>query len=178
MRGHLTRAATKVSLVLATLGLITTTVTTAAAARPVQIIDRQTVVLPLSGTFNAFFSEPIDITGSVRVRVVTESEPDGGGIARVTSTLLNTTGVGEVSGDSYRFVGSDTNEVAWPPGPVTPLTFNPTFFKVYPPGPVVPPNPILPPHPIQPVIVDVTLASDGAIENISAQVDPGTIDNP
>ncbi|MFD7322998.1 hypothetical protein ACFV9D_18205 [Streptomyces sp. NPDC059875] len=172
MRGHLTRAATKVSLVLAVLGLVTTTATTTAAARPAQLIHRQTVVLPLSGTFGAFFSEPIDITGSIRVRVVTETEPDGGGTARVTSTLLRTTGTGEVSGDAYRFVGSDTDEVAWPPAPITPLTFNPTFFKIY------PPDPILPPHPVQPVIVDVTLAPDGAIENISALVDPGYVDSP
>ncbi|MEU9864768.1 hypothetical protein AB0D99_28215 [Streptomyces sp. NPDC047971] len=178
MRGPFTRAATKAGFILATLGLATTAATTTAAAQPAQEIDRETVVLPLSGTFGALFSEPIDITGSVRVRVVTDPEPGGGGTARVTSTLLNTTGIGEVSGDSYRFVGSDTNEVTYPPGPVTPLTFRPTFFKVFPPGPVVPPNPILPPHPVQPVIVDVSLAPDGAIEGISARVDPGLFDNP
>ncbi|MFE1230076.1 hypothetical protein [Streptomyces sp. NPDC058745] len=178
MRGHLTRAATKAGLVLATLGLVTTAATATAAARPAPITDRETVVLPLSGTFRAFSSEPIDITGSIRIRVVTETDSGGGGTARVTSTLLNTTGTGEVSGDSYRFVGSDTDEVAWPPDPITPLTFNPTFFKIVPPHPIVPPNPIVPPHPIQPVIVDVTLAPDGAIDGISARVDPGTIDNP
>ncbi|MFF5447084.1 hypothetical protein [Streptomyces sp. NPDC012888] len=172
MRGHLARAAKKVCLVLAMLGLTLSVATTPAAA---QDIHRRTVVLPLSGTFRAFGSEPIDVTGSIRVRVVTETEPDSGGTARVTSTLLRTTGIGQVSGNLYRLVGSDTNVVAFPPGPITPLTFRPTFYNIYPPDPIIP---IVPPHPIQPVIVNVTLAPDGAITNIGALIDPGSVDSP
>lgn len=172
MRGHLARAAMKACLVLAVLGLTLPLAATPAAA---QEIHRQTVVLPLSGTFRAFGSEPIDVTGSVRVRVVTETEPGSGGTARVTSTMLRTTGIGQVSGDLYRFVGSDTNVVAYPPDPVAPLTFHPTFHSIWPPDPIIP---IVPPHPIQPVIVDVTLAPDGAINSIGALIDPGSVDSP
>ncbi|MCJ1680622.1 hypothetical protein MTF65_25390 [Streptomyces sp. APSN-46.1] len=175
MRGHLTRAVTKACLVLAMLGLVIPTTTTTAAAQRAQVLHRQTVVLPLSGTFRTFGSEPIDVTGSIRVRVVTETEPGGGGTARVTSTLLRTTGIGQVSGDTYRLVGSDTDVVAFPPGPISPLTFRPTFYNIFPPDPIIP---IVPPHPIQPVIVRVTLAPDGAIDGIGAQIDPGTVDNP
>ncbi|MEU8528484.1 MULTISPECIES: hypothetical protein [Streptomyces] len=175
MRGHLARAATKAGLVLALLGLVIPTTATTAAARPAQDIHRLTVVLPLSGTFRAFGTEAIDVTGNIRVSVVTDTEPEGGGTARVTSTMLRTTGIGQVSGGLYRFVGSDTNEIAWPPGPIDPLTFNPRFFSIYPPDPIIP---TLPPHPIQPVIVDVTLAPDGAIDSIGALIDPGTTDNP
>ncbi|MBW5485920.1 hypothetical protein [Streptomyces bambusae] len=170
MRGHLARAARKVCLVLALLGL-----TLSVAVPPAAADDRQTVVLPLSGTFRSFSSEPIDVTGSVRVRVVTETAPGGGGTARVTSTLLRTTGIGQVSGGLYRFVGSDTNVAAWPPDPITPLTFHPRFYNIYPPDPIIP---TVPPHPIRPVIVDVTLTPDGTITNIGAMVDPGSVDNP
>ncbi|MFC9294982.1 hypothetical protein ACFTWH_16845 [Streptomyces sp. NPDC057011] len=170
MRGHLSRAAMKVCLVLAMLGLVIPT--TSSAAQAAQVVHRRTVVLPLSGTFGGLGSEPIDVTGSIRVSVVTETEPGSGGTARVRSTLLRTTGIGQATGTFYRFVGSATNVAAWPPGPIAPLTFNPTFFQIFPPGP------ILPPHPIRPVIVSVTLAPDGAIDGIGAQVDPGSIDNP
>ncbi|MFB6614857.1 hypothetical protein ACFCV9_11690 [Streptomyces sp. NPDC056367] len=173
MRGHLARAATKACLVMAMLGM-----TLSVASAPASADDRQTVVLPLSGTFRTFGTEPIDVTGSISVRVVTENGPGGGGTARVTSTLLRTTGIGQVSGGLYRFVGSDTNLAAYPPDPITPVTFHPRFYNVWPPDPVVPPHPILPPHPIQPVIVDVTLGPDGKINHVGALVDPGTVDNP
>ncbi|MEU9033440.1 hypothetical protein AB0D45_00760 [Streptomyces sp. NPDC048352] len=169
MRGLL-RTARKAGLVLAMLGL-----TLSVASPPAAADDRRTVVLPLSGTFRTFGSEPIDVTGSISIRVATETAQGGGGTARVTSTLLRTTGVGQVSGGLYRFVGSDTNVVAWPPGPVTPLTFHPRFYNVWPPDPVIP---IVPPHPIQPVIVDVSLAPDGTITHIGALIDPGSVDNP
>ncbi|MEU0402718.1 hypothetical protein ABZ318_21235 [Streptomyces sp. NPDC006197] len=57
MRGHLARAATKVCLVLAVLGLTLPVATTSAAA---QDTHRRTVVLPLSGTFRTFDPGSID----------------------------------------------------------------------------------------------------------------------
>ncbi|PKW11835.1 hypothetical protein SAMN05428944_0931 [Streptomyces sp. 1222.5] len=173
MRRRLARAAAKVCLALATLGLVVPS-TTATAAPAAQTFHQQTVVLPLSGTFRTLGSEAIDVTGSLRVKVVTDTAQGGGGTAHVTSTMLRTTGVGQVSGGTYRFVGSDHNVVTFPPGPIAPLTFHPTFFNVYPPGPIIP---TVPPHPIQPVILRVALAQDGAINGISATIDPGTTDN-
>ncbi|GAA5029045.1 hypothetical protein GCM10023335_67560 [Streptomyces siamensis] len=149
------------------------------AAQAVQAVHTRTAVLALHGTFLELGAgaEPIDITGSLRVTVVTRSAAGGGGTAHIVSSLSRTTGIGQTSGATYRFIGADVDDVAYPPGPIAPLPVNPTFLKFWPPGPIVPPNPIVPPHPIQPVSVAVTLAADGAINAITASIDDGGIDN-
>lgn len=176
MRGHLTRAATRASVALALLGLATPTVP--AMAQPAHAVQAaqaavhtRTAVLPLHGTFFELGAERIDITGSLRVTVVTRTAAGGGGTAQIVSSLSRTTGIGQVSRGTYRFIGADSNQVTFPPGPVTPLTVNPTFLKLYPPGPIVPP------HPIQPVTVAVTLAANGAINAITATINEDTTDN-
>ncbi|MFE6760431.1 hypothetical protein ACFVDQ_43755 [Streptomyces sp. NPDC057684] len=140
-------------------------------------VHTRTAVLPLHGTFFEFGAERIDITGSLRVTVVTRSTAGGGGTAHIVSSLSRTTGIGQVSGATYRFIGADSNQVAYPPDPITPLIVNPTFLKLFPPGPIVPPNPIVPPHPIQPVRVSVALAANGAINAITASINEDTTDN-
>ncbi|GEC06807.1 hypothetical protein SSP24_44620 [Streptomyces spinoverrucosus] len=162
MRGNRIRAATKISLALALLGLVTPTVT--AAAQPAQTIQTRTVVLPLSGTFDEPDAEPINITGSIRVTVITQTNPGGGGTARIVSNLRRTTGVGEETGDTYRFAGADVATRAYPPDPITPLEITPVFLKFWPPGPVLPPNPV------RPVEIVVSVAGNGAITDISAEV--------
>ncbi|AWW41975.1 hypothetical protein [Streptomyces cadmiisoli] len=168
MRGRLVTAATKTSIVLALLGLTTPAVpATAQPAQVAQLVHARTVLLPLNGTFDEEDAEPIDITGSIRVTVVTRTAPGGGGTARIVSNLGRTIGIGEDTGARYRFAGADIDTVAYPPDPVTPLTIRPTFLKFWPPGPIVPPNPI------QPVEVNVTLAANGTINSITAEVDDG-----
>ncbi|MER6925032.1 hypothetical protein [Streptomyces spiralis] len=58
-----------------------------AEAAPQQVVHTRLVVLPLDGTFDAANAEPIHITGSIRVRVVTQTRPGGGGAAQIVSTL-------------------------------------------------------------------------------------------
>ncbi|MFD9412992.1 hypothetical protein ACFWBN_39160 [Streptomyces sp. NPDC059989] len=157
------RAATRIGLVAAVMCLATPTLTAEAAA-----VNSRTVVLPLNGTFEEPGAEPIDITGSIRVRVVTRTEPGRGGTAHIVSTLQRTTGTGEDTGATYRFAGTDVAFRTFPPVPVTPLDINPVFLKFW------PPTPILPPHPVRPVNVEVTLAADGTINAITAEVGNGS----
>ncbi|WP_333765060.1 hypothetical protein [Streptomyces sp. IBSBF 2390] len=169
MRGRLTRAVTRVSLAVALLGLIAPTAT--AAAQPAQTVRTRTVLLPLNGTFDEAGAEPIAITGSIRVTVITRTNPGGGGTALINSALGRTTGIGQETGGTYRFAGADATTRSYPPGPITPLVFKPVFLKFWPPGPIVPP------HPIRPVQVGVLVAGNGNITNISATIDRG-IENP
>jgi hypothetical protein len=172
MRGHPRRAVTKIFLLVALLGLTLPTATASATtSTSAQIIHRRTEVLPLSGTLLFNLPEPVDVTGRIRVTVVTRTNPGGGGTATITSQLLNTTGIGQDSGGRYRFVGAARNIVAWPPDPISPLTVFPRFLVIYPPGPVVPP------HPIQPVRVTTTILADGTIADISANL-AGGIEGP
>jgi len=166
MGGHPLRAISKICLIVALLGL-TLPMTTASASAA--ILHRRTELLALSGTL---FSGPerVDVTGSIRVTVVTRSDPGGGGSADITSQLVNTTGIGQTGGGRYRFVGADHNTVAYPPDPVTPVAVFPTFLKIYPSGLVVPPNPIVPPNPVRPVRIRTAIAQDGSIDNITAEV--------
>jgi hypothetical protein len=164
MRGHPTRAVTKIFLLVALLGLTLPTATASATtSTSAQIIHRRTAVLALSGTVLSTLPEPVDVTGRIRVTVVTQTNPGGGGTATINSQLLNTTGIGQESGGRYRFVGADRNIVAFPPGPISPTVF-PRFLAIFPPGPVVPP------HPIQPVRVGTTILADGTIDDIEADI--------
>ncbi|WP_327429521.1 hypothetical protein [Streptomyces sp. NBC_01236] len=171
MRGHLTRAATIGSLALAVLGPAAPAVSAAAqplravtAVRAVSAVHTRTVVLPLSGTFSGADAEPIGITDSIRVTVVTSADSGGGGTVRVISTLDNATGTGSVSGAIYRFVGADYTKVAFPPAPITPVTVDPTFLKI------IPPVPVQPVQHVQPVRVAVTVTADGTISDITASI--------
>ncbi|MFJ8633625.1 hypothetical protein [Streptomyces sp. NPDC093568] len=175
MRGHPLRVVSKICLMVALLGLALPTTTasaSASASASAQTIHRRTAVLGLSGTLLFTGPEPVDVTGSIRITVVTRTEPGGGGTAQITSQLRNTTGVGQDSGGLYHFVGTDNNVVEYPPGPISPLAVFPTFLKIY------PPDPILPPHPIQPVRVLTTIDQDGTIDNITAEISNFEPDNP
>ncbi|MFD5574408.1 hypothetical protein, partial [Streptomyces cadmiisoli] len=78
MRGRLVTAATKTSIVLALLGLTTPAApATAQPAQVAQLVHARTVLLPLNGTFDEEDAEPIDITGSIRVTVVTRTAQGG-----------------------------------------------------------------------------------------------------
>ncbi|RVU28871.1 hypothetical protein EOT10_03145 [Streptomyces antnestii] len=161
MRGHLTRATAKLFLLVALLGLVTPTAT--AAAQPAQVARTRTVVLALNGTFSAPAEEPIHITGRIRVTAVSQGTPGGGGTLRVISSLDNTTGIGQISGRTYRFVGADVTTRALPSDPITPVIIRPRFLRI------LPGDPILPTDPIR---VAVKVAGDGAISSISADIGP------
>lgn len=161
MRGHLSRATTKLFLLVALLGLATPTAT--AEARPAQVVHTRTVVLALNGTFSAPAAEPIHIIGRIRVTAVTLGTPASRGTLRVSSSLDRTTGVGQTSGRTYRFVGTDVTTRALPSDPITPVIIRPGFLRILPGDPVLPTDPIR---------VAVRVAGDGAISSISADIGP------
>ncbi|MDK9496550.1 hypothetical protein QEZ40_001132 [Streptomyces katrae] len=171
--GRLVRATVPIGVAAAALCLtapVPAAATTSAQAARLAVVHSSIVQLPLDGTFEETGAEPIHLTGSIRVRVTTRTTAGVGGTAQITSTLIGTTGIGEDTGARYRFAGTDIALRAYPPDPVTPVEVTPRFLKFYPPVPILPPNPVLPPHPVRPVLVRATIAADGTVGAVTAQV--------
>ncbi|MEU3614159.1 hypothetical protein ABZ725_17805 [Streptomyces sp. NPDC006872] len=168
MRGHAIRAARKLTLFIAALGLtVPAALATAQPAQAALIVHVRTATLPLSGSITGA-SEQIAVTGSITVTVLTRTNTGGGGTAQIISRLGGTSGIGATTGARYLFVGADNNTVSWPPGPIAPLTVFPRFLQI---NPFFPPDPIVPPHPIAPVRVDVSVTETGVIDSIDAELD-------
>ncbi|MEU9717381.1 hypothetical protein [Streptomyces sp. NPDC047976] len=171
--GRLARATVPIGLVAAALCLtapVPAAATTTVPAARLAVVHSRIVQLPLDGTFEEAGAEPIHLTGSIRVRVVTRTTAGVGGTAQITSTLIGTTGTGEDTGARYRFAGTDIALRALPPNPVTPVEVTPRFLKFYPPVPILPPHPVVPPNPVRPVLVRVVVAADGTVGAVTAQV--------
>jgi hypothetical protein len=169
MRRHAIRAARRLCLLVAALGLAVPM--GLAGAAPAQAAQRlphwRTATLPLSGVLTGE-SELIAVTGSISVAVLTWAKASGGGKAQIVSALGETTGVGRTTGDTYSFGGADIDTVSFPSFPIGPLTVHPTFLEV---SPYNPPDPFVPPHPVSPVRVAVGVTGSGEITSIDAEWD-------